>query len=998
MDKSQNVNEATTTGISRRRLLAGSAGVAGTAAAAGLVWSGSPASAASRHPLPPQRGGRPSPILDSVVLGNSASETAHALVSTLSSVVAGQQSQPARVLNPASPAAYWGGTVKFTLRVSPDKTTYVTTKFWGGDAAPDENDGNWRLNYFINDKILGYLDQGEIDNADMMDQDPRSPERFFLHTLPIPESVTRGLTTLEIEIRSNGSIFAYGDATNFFSNQTTPSRSIYRVYTSDEPYFELPKNDPWGPAPVPTTRANTDAAAISTIRARVLSDQQNLIYGGGHGQMDGWGIETVARGYFWPDGTGYQNPDAITTVCEAIDGRYLAWKQDPTVLTASDQQWQGFGRTGLVTNLLWDEPDFQTAITKTVSSGGTAVVNPGFEIGGATAVGWQRFTWAGDGTISRDATVSHTGTASLKIVATDGNTIAGPLGHVATGPGAFTFSLWVKTDGVSTTPCIDALFWDASNNLVGADHKVFAAAGTTDWQQLSQTMTVPDGATQFEIWMMAGDGTTAWFDDIQVINNPPTGSSTVVRRDAYIDMLLSSRTYWIQNFRHYSNQAEITATGIYQANRALMLLSPGDAWPEEQAREWVREGIGMKPWLGAENPDGTRTRLLGDHYTTTTPAGLTRELGFVGSYGEVTDWLVAIWDSFTDGVNPVDAPDIKAQILKMIKARSWFRYFDIDADGNRVARLETEIGWRNEEYPGLIDYAQRVVWDSNPFQAAVAFQDPEIVGWQQEMVADGQLAPQLDLMLTNFSTRVGLNAFKFISHDLPGFQTLPASSSRLPTNWDAPDFVFTDETNGVVALKHGQELFFTEMYFRARQAVNNYARVHLVRPDGERSATIRERSQGVSSSARTFVIPDWSTWNYAINDGAGHTAGVAGGYPAPGPQIHQLLAGETLYQAPIPPDVKDPTLGADDVFGIETMLVGKAPFYQLAYGDYIIGQNTTTDKSFEFIPGGTGSATLLAETSSLRPSTGRKPRSVALNRPITVPPLSTVVLRLSGRD
>jgi hypothetical protein len=972
--------------VSRRDLLAVSAGIAGVAAVGGTIWSSEPALAKEA----PARGHQP--VLDSVVLGNIASETKHHVASTLSSVVTGERNQTARVLNPTSPAGYWGGTVRFTLSVSPDKTTYVTTKFWGGEAAPDENNGNWRLSYFIGGKIVGYLDQGEIDNADMLDQDERSPQRFFLHTLPIPEGVTKGKTELEIEIRSTGSIFAYGDADTFFYDQLTPSRGIYRVYTSDQPYFPLPSDDPWGPAPLPQVRPNTDAAAIATIRARVLNDQQNLIYGGGHGQMDGWGFETVARGYFWADGAGYKNPDAINAVCEAIDGRYLAWKQDSTVLTGSDQQWQGFGRVGLVTSLLWAEPAFQNAISKTVSAGGTSVVNPGFEVGSTTPVGWQRQPWAGDGAVTRDTTTSHSGSASLKVVATTGNTVVGPLGHVATGPGAFTYSVWMKTDGVTTNPCIDALFWDASNALVGSDHKVFAKAGTTDWQLVTGTMTVPNGATQFEIWVMAADGVTVYFDDIEVTNAPPVGGSTVVRKDAYADMLKSSRDYWIQNFRHYSNQAEITATGIYQANRALTLLAPGQAWPEDQAREWVREGIGLKPWLGAAAPNGSRSHILGSHYYTTTPAGLTRELGYVANYGEVTDWLVAIWNSFTDGVDPVEATDIKAQILKMIKARSKFRYFDVDADGNRVARLESVIGWRNEEYPGQIDYAQRVVWDSNPFQAAVAFRDRDIVGWTQEMVADGQLAPQLDLMLTNSSTRVGLNAFKFISHDLPGFKTLAASPSRLPTNWNAPDFVFTDETNGVVALKNGKELFFVEMYFRARQAVNNYARVHLVRPDGERSATVREKSQGAFSASRTYTVPDWVTWNYAINDGAGHTAGVPGGYAPPGPQIHQIQAGEKQFIAPIPADVKDPALGADNVYGIETMLVGKAPFYQVAYGEYIIGQNTTTDRTFDFVPGGEGTGWLLASTSSLRPSAPRTRKRVSLNKRIVVPPMSTVVI------
>ncbi|QNE35432.1 Tat pathway signal sequence domain protein [Leifsonia shinshuensis] len=935
--------------------------------------------------------------LDTVIFGDPTSETAHGLTAISSTTVAGDLSQSARVLNPLSPAQFWGGSVTFTIKVAPTGTTYVSIKLFGGESTPDDNH-DWRLQFFINGQSLGYLEQGNIDNADLRTTEERFPGRFFVHTLPLPEKLTQGKTSLQLEVKSFGSIYAYGqNAAQFFGNQTTDSRKLYRAYSHADPYFVPASDDVFGNAPTPTTRANTDAAALATIRARVLSDQQSLIYGSDHSTTDGWGMETIARGYFWKDGAGYNNPDALRATCEAIDGRYRAWKKDATVLTGSDQQWQGFGRVGLVTALLWNEQGFQSELAKSVSTGATQFVNPGFELGTAMPTGWTWITWAGPGTASRDTTEHHTGTSSLKIAAGGGpgDTLVGPSGRIQVGAGSFTYSVWVKTDAANAKAGMDAVFWDGNNVFTGGDHNIFAPAGSTGWTLVTNTITVPAGATQAEIWFRTAPGTTAYFDDLTIVAQPPAQASPVARRDAYTDMLKSSRDYWVQNFRHYSNQAQITAIGIYQANRGLSLLSPQDAWPEDQAREWAREAVGIKPWLGVLQADGSRSKPLGSNYFTTTPAGLTRELGYVGNYGEVTDWLVMLYESMTDGANPVNPTDIRDQIVKMIKARSYFRYFDIDKDGNKLGRLETEIGWRNEVYPGEIAYAERTAWDSNPLMAAVAFSDADIIGWTQEMIGDGQFAPQLDLLLTNFSARVGLNAFRLISRDLPGFQALPNSNSRLPGNWDAPNFLFTDETNGVVAVKYGEEMFYASTYWRARQGINKIARVHLVRPAENRCAIVREEIAG-QVSANTYTVPDWVTWDFAINDGTGKPSFIpGGGFPPPGDAIHQALAGDVLALAKIPADIPDPTLGAAAIPGVESMLVGKAPFYKFEYGPYIIGQNTTANQTFTLKTDGKGKAELL--TSGKPDKHGRQNcqrTTIELGSSVKVPAMTTVVLRI----
>ncbi len=926
--------------------------------------------------------------LDTVIFGNAASELDHGIASTLSSTVVGALGQSARVLDQSAQPGFWGGTTKFSVAVSPSRTTYLSVKLWGGDfsAAADESE-NWRLQLFIDGKSVGWLDEGPVDSIDQLGVDPRSPERFFLHTVPLPEVFTKGKHSVEVELRSMGRIWSYGGPTNFFYNQTSPSRPIYRAYSHDAGYFAPASDDPFGSAPILTPRPNVDADTVAKVRARVLNDQQRLLYGGGALQMDAWGFNALAEGYAWKDGPAYKNADALAVICQGIDGRYNAWKSDAKVLTSSDQQWQGFGRVGLVLSYLWE--NIQSELDKNVTTGQTTLINPGFELGDTTPLGWHAQGWANHGTLARDTTVTHSGSASAKLASDGGALVVGPNGRTQVGQGQFTVSCWMKTDGTDTASKIDVLFWDANGKLAGTDHNFYPKAGATDWQSVGGTFTVPPGAVEFEIWVVAVNGRTAWFDDLSFSGPAPIPAKPVGRRAAYRDMLLSSRDYWKANARHYSNQAQICAIGIYQANRGLSLLSPTDAWPESRARMWIHESIGLKPFLGSELADGTRTKPLGDDYYVVAPSGITRELGFVGSYGEVTDWLVMMYESITRGYAAVNAPEVREQMIKMVKARGHFRIIDADVNGHRVARVETVIGWRNEAYPGGVAYAGRTVWDSSPVMAAAAFNDPALTGWTQEMVADGQFGPALGLMLTNSSNRVSLNATRMIARDLPAFLEQPASSERLPVGWDQPDFVLTDEVNGAIAVKNGKELFFASLYWRARQGVNDLGRVHLVTPEIQRSATIRQETAGLLSND-SFTVQDWATWDYAINDATGGPSPVqAGGWTPPGPPIHQAFAGEILTKAVLPSGV-DPTFGSPTL-GTEEALSGKAPFYRLEYGRYIVGMNTSKDQTFNLTNSRYGQAVLLG-------AAGASGQKVDTSSPLTVPPMSTVILYIDDQN
>ncbi|MDX2901521.1 hypothetical protein PV464_16215 [Streptomyces scabiei] len=61
--------------------------------------------------------------------------------------------------------------------------------------------------------------------------------------------------------------------------------------------------------------------------------------------------------------------------------------------------------------------------------------------------------------------------------------------------------------------------------------------------------------------------------------------------------------------------------------------------------------------------------------------------------------------------------------------------------------------------------------------------------------------------------------------------------------------------------------------------------------------------------------------------------------------LHQALKGDVYPLAPVPADVPDPAMGVD-FEGVETMLVGRAPFYLCEYGDYLIAMNTSTERTY----------------------------------------------------
>ncbi len=446
----------------------------------------------------------------------------------------------------------------------------------------------------------------------------------------------------------------------------------------------------------------------------------------------------------------------------------------------------------------------------------------------------------------------------------------------------------------------------------------------------------------------------------------------LTRRAAYSEMLVACRDWHRRHRRLYTNQSMINDLyGIYLANRGVAVVDPAHALPEKEIRRYLYESIGLEPWrdsdAGGEGPAeraGSRNWGVGSNYWQLTAKGLTKELGYVGYYGEVLDWVTSIYDATRPAPGQPGDEKIRAQLVRLEKARGVFRYPMVDAEGFRAMRIETIIGWRDGgHYPGDVAYGERPSWDGSALYSVAATLDPESVGYAQQMLADNQFFASLRDRLKETSLRVTAGLLG-VPDQCALLKAQPPSAHRLPMTPGAPDFVFTDEEDGVVAVKHGDELLYVSLYWRARHAVNFLARVHFTTPTVDRIAVVQEEAE-FEPSGLNYTRPDWTNF------------GFGGGGPRYPAELHSAHAGEVLPIAKLPEGVRFKP-------GDESVYAGKASFYTLRYGPYLIGMNTTKDKTFEM----------------KIPANANAPRELMSSRPVlpgavlNVSPRSTVVVRV----
>jgi len=255
--------------------------------------------------------------------------------------------------------------------------------------------------------------------------------------------------------------------------------------------------------------------------------------------------------------------------------------------------------------------------------------------------------------------------------------------------------------------------------------------------------------------------------------------------------------------------------------------------------------------LGSDTDQGSDL-VLGDHYLQTTAKGLTKELGYVGYYGEVLDWVGLIYQATREPGDPRDDGDarIKGQFRHLAEARSYFRYPALDADGNRAMRIETVVGWRDTHVPGDVTYGERADREGSALFAAALLRDAGSVGAAQQMIADHQFFHGLEAQLKEGGVRLS-RTLMHVPDEYAAIIAQPPSAQRLPLAPGQGDAVFSDEDDGVVVARHGDEILYASLYWRARNAVNSLARVHAIGPRYERIAVVAEEVEFTPAACST---------------------------------------------------------------------------------------------------------------------------------------------------
>lgn len=411
-----------------------------------------------------------------------------------------------------------------------------------------------------------------------------------------------------------------------------------------------------------------------------------------------------------------------------------------------------------------------------------------------------------------------------------------------------------------------------------------------------------------------------------LLNTPIHPGASTSRLTAWLDMFVASRDWLCEHRRQYTNQSMIIDMNIRRLDRAIQAIAPEQVLKQNQSLHYIYQSIGLEPWTGKETPTGP-SMPMGDQFYQLTSKGLTRELGYVGSYGEVIDWVGLIYDATKTSPTTEDGdPKVKAQLAKICNARSLFRYPTLNTDGVSVMRLESMVGWRDDRFPGVITYAQKATWDAGMLDATTRLKDSRLIGFSQRAISEGHFAESLSNQLNERSLRVTAGLLN-TPNEYDWVVKQPPSKANLPMSQESPDFAWADEEDGVVAIKKGNEYLYVSLYWRARFGINHWARFHHITPNTHRIATVKTDVE-FEPSGLTWMRPqDWSNFGFAN-----------GGVRYPG-NPKSAFGGEELPIAKIPQ-------GIGFKPGQENLYAGKAEFYQAQFGPWFIVMNCSPSKSF----------------------------------------------------
>jgi hypothetical protein len=426
-----------------------------------------------------------------------------------------------------------------------------------------------------------------------------------------------------------------------------------------------------------------------------------------------------------------------------------------------------------------------------------------------------------------------------------------------------------------------------------------------------------------------------------------TAGGTRTRRSAWGDMFAASRDSGRFNRRTITNQTLIGDGNIYKANRGLLALGDSRAFSESAAQRYLREACGLTPWLGSDLAGGGSSLRYGSGYYQVTPKGLTREWGYVGAYGEMQTYAATFYE-WTGNA------EFRDQAVKMIKARAPFRRPAIEVSGaNYYQTMERTglIAWRgvretDGDFSNDINYGDAVSWSAGARVAGRTL-DPYAVGYAKHMLADNQFYNNL-VSDTRFFSSLGFDARMAFEvwADNTALKNAPDSGIQLPMSDGQPDFVWSDEEGGVIAIKKGSERLWIAPYWQAKTGtgINGIARFHR--------STAQFDQYGVMETT-----PRFQAGGYFIRPNLVDKPESIGYTPPDSPS--NAYAGEMLPLGKVPGDAQD-----------EAPFRGKADAFAFRFGRYLIGMNSLSSPFGLKVPVGFTSATDLASSTKLTAGSG----------------------------
>jgi hypothetical protein len=447
------------------------------------------------------------------------------------------------------------------------------------------------------------------------------------------------------------------------------------------------------------------------------------------------------------------------------------------------------------------------------------------------------------------------------------------------------------------------------------------------------------------------------------------GGGNMSRAQAWGQALIASRDYgrFNRDGHAISNQGMISDQNIFMANMGLLALTNANAFSESNAERYLREAVGLLPWLGSDLSNGSSSFLHGTNYFMVTDKGLTREWGYVGNdYGEIAYYAANFYQYTSNSI-------FRDQAAKMLKARAPFRRPAIEISGSSYYQDMESIGllaWRGAGesdtwYADAMAYGDRCEW-SDAMRVAAVTLDTNAVGYGKQMLADNEYFNQLisdpryysggSLAANSFDGRNVMDVFS----DYLAVSNAPDSGIRLPVTSGQPDFAWADEEDGIVAVKHGGERLWIAPYWQAKLGINGLARFLYSTTNYEQYGVLETTPQ-FSYSGSYLARPAYMD-NQVAN------------FYVPYDNPVDAYAGERL------PIGISPPLASDN-----GPFCGKAAFYAFRLGNYLVGMNASSSRSYELkVPPG-----LFTSGSNL--VTG-----ASISVPVIVGPTSTVVLYLGS--